>query len=182
MAAMRRMLFLLCAATLCASTAAAQDFLAASHPVLPRVSLSPVMPLFEPLARPASPPASLLPEAPTASPVQRGMFRPPIERACFEAACARYRVAGAPDVASEALGLLERDRTRFHDLTVVEVAEFGGRVELEAFRSRARSGWLDGAGLFAASRTAQGALRTMSPAPRRRTSFGLRLDFRLDRD
>lgn len=182
MAELRRMFFVLSAAALCASSAAAQDFLAASHPVLPRVSLSPAKPLFAPLARPASPRVSLLPEAPAASGVQLGMFRAPIERGCFEMACARYRVAGAPDKASEAFALLERDRTRFHDLTVIEVAEFGGRVELEAFRSRARSGWLDGAGLFAGGRTAQGALRTMSPAPRRRTSFGLRLDFRLDRD
>lgn len=182
MAELRRLLFVLCAAALCASTAAAQDILARSHPAVPSVSLSPGKPLIAPLARPVSPLLSLLPKPPTASRMQLGMFRPRIERCCFEDACARYRVAGAPDLATEALGLLERDRTRFHDLTVVEVAEFGGRVELEAFRSRARSGWLDGAGLFAASRTARGALRTLSPAPQRRTSFGLRLDFRLDRD
>jgi hypothetical protein len=182
MSEMRRLFFVLCAAALCASTAAAQDFLTRSYPVVPSVSLSPMKPLFAPLARPSSPLLSLLPKPPSASPVQLGMFRPRFERGCFDAACARYRVAGAPDVATEALGLLERDRTRFHDLSVVEIAEFGGRIELEAFRSRARSGWLDGAGLFAGSRTAQGALRTMSPAPRRRTSFGLRLDFRLDRD
>jgi hypothetical protein len=175
----KRVLLVLCAAALCGTAAAAQDFVATSFPVIPSVSSSLVQPMIQPLVPTQPRLTRLLQEAPAAAPVALGEFRSRIDGGCFAAACARFTSFQA---APEWVSLLQRDRTHFHDLTVIEIAQLGPFVELEGFRSRARSGWLDGSGLFAGSRAARGALRTLSPAPRRSTAFGLRLDFHFSRD